>query len=140
MAVGHDIASELMDSLVPEPFTKTVCLLDWQRGLTVELFRKTREALSESYWIDTQRYASTKGTLNPQGVYKMFGEFSLTNAGEVCRGLVKWITDNKEEIKENIKIVLRQKNTSFEDWLKRTSEYKTPADELAIYCLARMYQ
>ena len=70
----------------------------------------------------------------------MFSEFSLTNAGKVHHGLIEWINDNKEEIMENLKIALRHRNTSFKDWLKRTSEYKTPADELAIYCLARMYQ
>ena len=102
MVARSDIASELMDSLVPEPFTKFVCLLDWQRGLTVDWFRKTREVLSELYWIDTHWYASAKGTVNPQGAYKMFEEFSLTNAGEVRDGLVEWIMDNKEEINENL--------------------------------------
>ena len=54
MVAGCDLASELMDSLVPEPFIKTVCLLDWQKRLTVDMFRKTREVLSGSYWIDSQ--------------------------------------------------------------------------------------
>ena len=116
-----------------------MCLLDWHKGLTIETFRKTREALLGSYWIDTQHYATAKGTVNPQGVYKMFGEFSLTNTGEVWRGLIEWISDRKDEINDNLKIVLGQKSMSFGEWLQYMSEYINPSDELAIYCLARMY-
>ena len=86
MATGRSIASELIDSLVSEPFTKVVCLLDWKKGLLVEMFRKTRQALAGSYWIDTQRYTSPQGTINAQGIYEMFSEYSLTNGGEVSVG------------------------------------------------------
>ena len=49
MATGRSSASELIDSLVNEPFTKVVCLLDWRKGLSVEVFRKTQQVLADSY-------------------------------------------------------------------------------------------
>ena len=45
MATGRSSASELIDSLVNEPFTKVVCLFDWRKGLSVEVFRKTQQVL-----------------------------------------------------------------------------------------------
>ena len=35
--------------------------------------------------------------------------------------------------------MLGHKNLSFDDWLEHTVKDKNPADEIAIYCLARMY-
>ena len=66
-----------------EPFTKVLCSVNWKKGLSVDIFPKTRQALSGSYWIATQCYVSPRVVINPQGIYEMFGEFSLTNGGEV---------------------------------------------------------
>ena len=106
MATGRSITGELIDSLVSEPFTKVVCLLDWNKGLSVEMFRKTRQALAGSYWIDTQCYASTRSVINAQGIYEMFGEYSLTNGGEVRCGLIDWINEWRDEIHDYVKLVL----------------------------------
>ena len=139
MVTGRSIASELIDSLVSEPFMKVVCLLDWKKGLLVEMFRKTRQALAGSYWIDTQHYTSLRGAVNAQGIFEMFGEYSLTNGGEIRCGLIDWIKERKDEIHEYVKIVLGHKNLSFNDWLEYTAKDKNPADEIAIFCLAKMY-
>ena len=74
--------------------------------------------------------------MNVQGIYEMFGEYSLTNGGEVRRGLITWINKWKDKIHECVKIMLGQKNLSFDDWLEYTAKDKNPADEIAIYCLA----
>ena len=139
MATGRSIAGELIDSLVSEPFMKVVCLLDWNKGLSVEMFRKTRQALAGSYWIDIQCYASTQGVINAQGIYEMFGEYSLMNGGEVRHGLIDWINEWRDEIQDYVKIVLGHKNMSFTEWLNYTAKDKNPADEVAIFCLAHMY-
>ena len=139
MVTGRSITSELFDSLVSEPFMKVICLLDWKKGLSVEMFKKTCQALAGSYWIDTQHYTSPQGTINVQGINEMFGEYSLTNGGEVRCGLIDWINECKDEIHEYVKIVLGHKGLNFNDWLDYTARDKNPADEIAIFCLARMY-
>ena len=113
-------------------------MIDWKRGLSVDVFRKTRQALAASFWIDTQCFVTSRGVINPQGIYDMFGEFSLTNGGEVRRGLIDWIYSRKDELEEYGKIVLRHKNLSFTEWINITSKDKNPADEIAIFFLARM--
>ena len=115
-----------------EPFTKVLCLVDWKKGLSVDIFRKTRQALSRAYWIDTQHYFSSWGVINPQGIYELFGEFSLTSGGEVRRGLIKWIYKRKDKLSEYVNIALRQKNVTFTEWINITSKDKNPADEIAI--------
>ena len=121
-----------------EPFTKVLCLVDWKRGLSVDVFRKTRQALAGSFWIDTQCYISSWGVINPQGIYEMFGELSLTNGGEVRCGLINWIYKRKDELNEYVKIALCQKNLSFTEWINTASKDRNPADEIAIFFLARM--
>ena len=116
-----------------------VCLLDWRKGLSVEVFRKT-QVLADSYWIDMQRFITPHNTVNTQGIYDMFGEYSLTNGGEIRCGFIDWINEWKDEIHDNVKIALDHKNLSFTDWLAYTAKDKNPADEIAIYCLARMYR
>ena len=122
-----------------ELFTKVLCLVDWNKGLSVDVFRKTRQALARSFWIDTQHYVSSQGVINPQGIYDMFGEFSLTNGEEVRRDLIDWIYERKDELNKYVKIALREKNLSFTEWLNIASKDKNPADEIAIFFLARMY-
>ena len=139
MATGKSITSELIDSLVCKPFTKVVCQIDWNKGLSVEMFRKICQALAGSYWIDTQRFTSTRGSVNAQGIYEMFGKYSLTNRGEVRHGLIDWINECKDEIHEYVWIVLGHKNMSFNEWLVYTAKDRNPADEIAIFCLAKMY-
>ena len=139
MVTGKSITSELIDSLVCELFTKVVCLIDWKKGLSVDMFRKIRQALAGSYWIDTQRLTSTRGSVNAQGIYEMFGEYSLTNGGEVRHGLIDWINEHKDEIHEYVRIVLGYKNMSFNEWLEYTAKDRNLADEIAIFCLAKMY-
>ena len=105
----------------------------------MDVFRKTRQALARSFWIDTQRYITSWGAINPQGIYEMFWEFSLTNGGEVRHGLINWIYECKDELNEYVKIALCHKNLSFIEWINIASKDKNPADEIAIFFLARMY-
>ena len=77
--------------------------------------------------------------INPQGIYEMFGKFSLTNGGEVRRGLIKWIYERRDELSEYVNRALRHKNVSFTEWINITSKDKNSADEIAIYFLAHMY-
>ena len=130
---------EKSSNCTSEPFTKVLCLVDWKKGLSVDIFCKTRQALSGSYWIDTQHYVSSRGVINSQVIYEMFGEFSLTNGGEVRRGLIKWIYERRDELSEYVNIALCQKNVSFTEWINITSKDKNPVDEIAIYFLAHMY-
>ena len=69
----------------------------------------------------------------------MFGEYSLTNGGEVRQGLIDWINVCKDETQEYVKIMLGHKKLSFDKRLKYTTKDKNPADEIAIFCLAKMY-
>ena len=104
---GRSILAVNPDSPASEPFTKVLCLLDWSKDLSVEVFRKMRQGLAGSFWINTQRYVSTHGVINSEGIYEMFGGYSLTNGGDVRCGLIDWICECKEEINEYVKIVLQ---------------------------------
>ena len=75
----------------------------------MDVFSKTRQALAGSFWIDTQHYVSSWGVINPEGIYDMFGKFSLTNGGEVRHGLINWIYERKDKLNEYVKIALCQK-------------------------------
>ena len=139
MVVSESIAAEMMCETNKESFTKIVCLLDSSKGLPMEMFKKTQKVLSESHWIDTQGFMNRRGTVHPGGIYELFGKYSLNDAASIRQGLIDWINEYRSEIEENICIVLRHKNLNMGQWLLITTHNKNPVDEIAIYCLAKMY-
>ena len=50
-----------------------------------------------------------------------------------------WISENETEVQSCVKIVLDHKGYNLSYWMTKMSRTQTPADDIAIYCLARMY-
>ena len=54
--------------------------------------------------------------------------------------LLAWISENKMDVQTCVKIVLDHKGYNLSYWMTKMSHISTPADDIAIYCLARMYK
>ena len=57
-----------------------------------------------------------------------------------CEDLLVWISENKTEVQTCVKIVLDHKGYNLSYWMTKMSRIQTPTDDIAIYCLARMYK
>ena len=131
------VTEELLAS-VTEPFTKVVCLLETNKVITDEMMAMVRRKLGNYHWVDMNHFCQGRHT-KPAGIYEMFGEYFDKNQVDVRHELRNWIDDRVTEIEDNVRIVLRHKNLSMEDWLNRIVDLKYPADKLVIYCLAKKY-
>ena len=142
MASRHNISivEELNRQLEPQPFTKILCMLDNKSCMTVEQFKRSNLFLSSSQWIDSRKFLTHRGAAIASGIFELFGQFSGKSGNEVCEDLMVWISENKSDVQTCVKIVLDHKGYNLSYWMTKMSRIQTPADDIAIYCLARMYK
>ena len=53
--------------------------------------------------------------------------------------MIEWALEHKEELGKTARIALRQLDVSLMYWVNRMQKETTPADELALYCLSKVY-
>ena len=53
--------------------------------------------------------------------------------------MIEWALEHKEELGETAQIALRQLDIGLMYWINRMQKETTPADELALYCLSKVY-
>ena len=53
--------------------------------------------------------------------------------------MIEWALEHKEELGETAQIALRQLDIGLMYWINRMQNETTPADELALYCLSKVY-
>ena len=142
MASRHNIsiAEELNQQLEPQHFTKILCMLDNKSRTSVEHFKWSNLFMSSSQWIDSRKFLTHRGAAIASGIFKLFGQFSGKSGNEVHEDLLVWISENKTEVQTCVKIVLDHKGYNLSYWMTKMSCIQTPADDIAIYCLVRMYK
>ena len=92
--------------------------------------------MSSSQWIDSRKFLTCRGAAIASGIFELFGQFSGKSGNEVCEDLLVWISENKTEVQTCVKIVLDHKGYNLSYWMTKMSHIQTPADDIAIYCLA----
>ena len=96
--------------------------------------------MSSSQWIDRRKFLTRRGAAIASGIFELFGQFLGKSGNEVCEDLLVWISENKTEVQTCVKIILDHKGYNLSYWMTKMSRIQTPADDIAIYCLARMYK
>ena len=134
------IAEELNQQLEPQPFTKVLCMLDTKSCTSIEHFKCSNLFISSSQWIDSRKFLTHRGAAIASGIFELFGQFSGKSGNEVREDLLVWMSENKTEVQACVKIVLDHKGYNLSYWMTKMSRIQTPADDIAIYCLARMYK
>ena len=96
--------------------------------------------MSSLQWIDSRKFLTCRGAAIASGIFELFGQFSGKSGNEVREDLLVWISEKKTEVQTCVKIVLDHKGYNLSYWMTRMSRIQTPADDIVIYCLARMYK
>ena len=91
------------------------------------------------YTIDTTRCINKHSRTVTNGLFDIFGKFSKKNAIDTRKGMIEWIRTNLPEVKRYTSIAFKRAYMTVEDWLVTMSLNSVPGDELAIYCLSKMY-
>ena len=130
------IAEELNRQLEPQQLTKILCMLDNKSCTSVEQFKWSNLFMSSLQWIDSQKFLTHRGAAIASGIFELFGQFSEKSGNEVREDLLVWISENKTEVQTCVKIILDHKGYNLSDWMTKMSRIQTPADDIAINCLA----
>ena len=86
-----------------------------------------------------QKCISKSGKPIASGIFDIFGRFESHLASEARDEMIEWALEHKEELSEMARIALRQLDVSLMYWINQMQKETTPADELALFCLSKVY-
>ena len=135
----QSLASELLDVIKKEAFTKIVCGLDNKWGTTVEAVKKKYSSLMVNHWVDTSVLLNNDGSPKASGIYEIFGRIANKSGYEVKEEVLDWMCDKRRELAANMSIAFGQKNLNIIAWMSDVEKDNYPADEFVIYSLCRLY-
>ena len=135
----NSIANELLQTISDAKFTQVLCLLNPEFALTVNHFKRIKDITHNNNWIDTQKCITKSGKPIASGIFDIFERFELCLVSESRDEMVEWALEHKEELGETVRIALRQLDVSLMYWINRMQKETIPADELALYCLSKVY-
>ena len=135
----QSLASELLDVIKKEAFTKIVCGLDNRRGTTIEAVKKKYASLMTNHWVDTSVLLNNDGSPKASGIYEIFGRIANKSGYEVKEEVLDWMCDKRRELAANMSIAFGHKNLNIITWMSEVEKDNYPADEFVIYSLCRLY-
>ena len=135
----NSIANEFLQMISNAKFTQVLCLLNPEFALTINHFKRIKDIAHGSYWIDTQKCITKSGKPIASGIFDIFGRFESWLASEARDEMIEWALEYKEELGETARIALRQLDIGLMYWINRMQKETTQADELALFCLSKVY-
>ena len=115
-------------------------MLDNKSCMSVEQFKRSNLFLSSSQWIDSRKFLTCRGAAIASGIFELFRQFLGKSMNEVHEDLLVWISENKTDVQTCVKIVLDHNGYNLSYWMTKMSHIQTPADNITIHCLSRMYK
>ena len=91
------------------------------------------------YMIDTMKCVSKAGKIRLNGMFEIFGQFSKKNASNTRKAMITWAKDQMLNIAKHSSTAFLKSGDSLADWLCDMKSNYIPGDELALYCLSKMY-
>ena len=135
------LSEELLNALYIKPFTGMIPYLSPNSFLTVSDF--DRCSLSKEHWLDLPAEDShCKGCKkrNPNHVFEAFAYFSDHESGEVREEMLSAISRDFNYYRDVSWLSLQMHKTTLSAWCNKICEPTSPADELAIFALSKLYQ
>ena len=118
-------------------FNDIMGTISTKNGISIRAFQKQR--LRPGYWVDTRRFVSKGNRELANGLFEIFGDFSIESAGTVRDNLMGWIYDNFRDVERWTHLMLKDRDITLSGWIEKMCEDTTPGDDICLYLLARMY-
>ena len=135
------MAEELLTSILPRPYTGIVSYLSPSSFLTVIDFEKSSLALNN--WLDLptdDKHKKGRKRCNPDAVFRVFGDFSDHEPSEVRAEMLSYISEDFNYFRDVSWLNLNMHKKRLRQWMDDMRDQNTPADELAIFALSRLYK
>ena len=135
------MAEELLTSILPRPYTGIVSYLSPSSFLTITDFEKSMLACNN--WLDlptSDQHKKGRKCCDPDGVFRVFGDFCDYEPSNVRAEMLSYITDDFNYFCDVSWLNLNMCKKSLSQWITDMRSQNTPADELAIFALSRLYK
>ena len=133
------LAEELLQVLTKHPYELLLRWIHTEHKYIKSEVTALQDKYTSKYTIDTTRCVNKHGRTVTNGLFDIFGKFSKKNAVDTRKAMIEWIKSNMPEVKQFTSIAFKRAFMTVEDWLVTMTLNSVPGDELAIYCLSKMY-
>ena len=133
------LAEELLQVLTKHPYEPLLRWIHTEHKYVKSEVLKLQDKYTGKYSVDTTRCINKHGRTITNGLFDIFGKFSKKNAADTRKAMIDWIKTNLPEVKRYTSIAFKRAYMTVEDWLVTMTLNSVPGDELAIYCLSKMY-
>ena len=134
------MSEELINAMYIKPYTGMIPYLSPSSALTVSDFENC--PLFKDHWLDLPLECShRKGRKkrDPNRVFEAFGSYSDHAADEVHEEMLSAISNDFNYYQTVAWLILQLRKTTLSDWCQVMRAVTTPADELAIFALSKLY-
>ena len=133
------LAEELLQVLTKYPYEPLLRWIHTEHKYVKSEVNSLQDKYTGKYSIDTTQCINKHGRTVTNGLFDIFGKFSKKNAVDTRKAMIDWIKSNLPEVKWFTSIAFKHAYMTVEDWLVTMTLNSVPGDELAIYCLSKMY-
>ena len=128
------IAQELWQAIQPHTYRGIVPYIGKQTAVRLKDFDD--HYLNKNYWLDTQNCKRGR-KINRQQIFELFSAYSGEAATDLREGMLVKIRLERDFYHRAGHVIFGTSN--IDAWMKKMSNLKVPADELAIFALSRFY-
>ena len=99
--------------------------------------------LASDHWLDLPpewNHRKGRKKLDPNCVFNVFGSYSDHAADEVREEILSAISSDFNHYQTVSWLILQLRKTTLSEWCNNMGAATTPADELAIFTLSRLYR
>ena len=135
------MSEELINALYIKPYTGMIPYLSPSSALTVSDFEKC--PLAKDHWLDLpleDNHRKGRKKRDPNCVFEAFGLFSDHDAYVVREEMLSAISSKFNYYQTVSWLILQLNKTTLSEWCHVMCCVTTPADELAIFALSRLYR
>ena len=135
------MAEELLTSIQPRPYTGIMPYLSPISFLTITDFEKS--TLAQNNWLDlptSDQHKKGQKRCDPDTVFRVFGDFCDYEPSEVRAEMLAFIANDFNYFRDVSWLNLNTHKKSLSQWMDNMRNQNTPADELAIFALSRLYK
>ena len=135
------MSEELINAMYIKPYTGMIPYLSPSSALIVSDFEKC--PLARDHWLDLPfecNHRKGHKKCDPNRVFEVFGSFSDHEVDEVREEMLSAISSDFNYYQTVSWLILQLRKTTLSEWCNVMHAVTTPADELAIFALSRLYR
>ena len=118
---SSDLATELMDSLVPIPYNQRVTAFDDELAMNSKVVQILKANLKGKYEFISEVFRARNGTPKPNGMFDLFAKYSGAETTEIRKDMIKYAREHSTELSAICKDALMSKKLSFDAWTVATT-------------------